>query len=310
MQTQRGKADGGGPVVLCVVIHWGRLEDTSACVHSLLTQTGVDFRVMVLDNGTGHDVAGALEGTGVRIEKHPVNSGFTGGVNRAMDLARAEGAEWCWLLNNDTLMETPAVLRDLLAFAQAGKATVVSPVLRNVTGNRARESGWSLFFPGLALTLADTGSLLSTHLKHIARYQRFISGTAWLVRVAATEKPFLDPAFFAYFEDVDLALRIGETRMAVAPAVSLTHHVSRSTGGSLLKFRYKATNLVYLMHKHRLARRGFLLRYALCFVASESRHYWRQPLRFLGVARDAWIEGLEKSKKLFVFDTIHDRLSQ
>jgi len=283
---------------LCVVIHWGRLEDTRACVHSLLAQIGVDFGVVVLDNGTGHDLEGALAGTGVRIVKHPVNSGFTGGVNRAMEMARADGADWCWLLNNDTVMETPDVLRDLLSFANAGVATVVSPILRNVTGTQARESDWSLFFPGLALTLADTRGLLPTLLKRMTRHLRFISGTAWLVRVASTRDPLLDPAYFAYFEDVDLAMRMGEAKMAVAPTVRLTHFVSRSTGGSLLKFRYKATNLVYLMHKHGLARRGFKIRYALCFVPSEFRHYWRQPLRFLGVARDAWTDGQQKTVPL------------
>ncbi len=283
--------------VLCAVIHWGRQSDTEACVRSLLTQTGVERRVVVIDNGSGDDLDAMLAGLPVAVERIAENTGFTGGANRAMELARAAGVAWCWILNNDTTVDSADTLSRLMAFVDSTSAVVVSPVLRNVVDGKSRDSGWSLFCPALALTVADDGGLVATACRRFSACHRFISGTAWLVRVADAPSPLLDQRFFAYFEDVDLALRLGVDRLAVASDVRITHHVSGSTGGSLLKFRFKAANLVYLMHKHGLAGRAFAGRYAAFFVLSEWRRYWRTPAAFCRTAREAWREGLAKHRQ-------------
>ena len=283
-----------GARVLCAVIHWGRLSDTDRCVRSLLAQAAAGARVVVIDNGSGDDLETVFAGLPVAVERIAFNSGFTGGANRAMELAVASGVDWCWILNNDTAFEEPDTLARLLAFGASTTAVLVSPVLRNVTGNRSRESGWSLFSPALALTLADNGGRLAAVLWRDPACTRFISGTAWLVRVAGAPSPLLDQRFFAYFEDVDLALRLGTDRLAVAPDVRITHYTSSSTGGSLRKFRYKAANLVYLMHKHGLAGRALRWRYTLFFVLGEWRRYWREPVAFWRTAIAAWHEGLAK----------------
>lgn len=295
MENDGGKQEGrDGERVLCAVIHWGRLSDTERCVRSLLGQTAAGARVVVIDNGSGDDLETVFAGLPVAVERIAVNSGFTGGGNRAMELAVASGVDWCWILNNDTAFEEPDTLARLLAYADSTTAMLVSPVLRNISGNRACESGWSLFSPALALTLADSGGWLAAVLRRDPACARYISGTAWLVRVTEAPSPLLDQRFFAYFEDVDLAMRLGADRLAVAPDVRITHYTSGSTGGSLLKFRYKAANLVYLMHKHGLAGRGLRWRYTLSFAMSEGRRYWREPVAFWRTVIAAWQEGLAK----------------
>lgn len=280
------------PVVLCVVIHWGSVDDTLRCVESLLKQSCRSREIVVLDNGTDAEIGLRLEDKEheVRIIHLPENIGFTGGANKAVELAREGNFKWCWILNNDTVLNQTYSLTNLLSFASNSSSTVISPVIQNIHNAAMKESAWAVFFPSLALTLHETG-WFPAFLKKCFNSKRFISGTAWFVNVKKAPQPLLDNAYFAYFEDVDLALRLGEENMSICSDVALVHHVSSSTGGSLRKHFFKTRNIVYLAKKHGLWNWRFRISFRLIFILSESRKYTKQLPAFWKTTRSAYIEG-------------------
>jgi len=280
------------PGVLCVVIHWGSVDDTLACVASLMKQDYPSAEVVILDNGTEDEIGLRLGGAAhnVRIIHLSENTGFTGGANRAVALAREGGFKWCWILNNDTEFEQTDCLANLVSFSADSSAAITAPIIRNHCRGRIRESAWALFFPSLALTLHERG-WVAPILKSICRSKRFISGTAWFVNVNTAPQPFLDETFFAYFEDVDLGIRLGEDGMRVCSEVTVTHHVSAGTGGGLRKHYLKTRNIVYLAGKHDLWNPRFRLSFWFIFALSESRKYWRQLPSFWHTTRSALADG-------------------
>ena len=265
------------PAVMAVIIHWGSVDDTCNCVASLLEQDYRRLSVAVLDNGTGTDWDGCLGELRSRVEVLALseNSGFTGGVNQAAAFIRDRSIRWGWILNNDTVFPRKDTLQTLVKFAAARDACLFTPQLLNRSGSRLLPCSGGIFFPSLAYTFHNTGWFVAV-LKRMFRHHTFLSGTAWFVDCEQAPDPLLDEAYFAYFEDVDLALRLGADRMAICEEASIVHEVSASTGGSLFKYYLKVRNLFYLARKHGLCNWRFRLGFLCVFVPSEARKYLGQ----------------------------------
>ncbi|MBN1675207.1 MAG: glycosyltransferase family 2 protein [Kiritimatiellae bacterium] len=281
------------PRVAIVVVHFGRPEDTDQCLASLARLACPAYGVLVVDNGSPAGALGDLTrkhgtATFLRLEQ---NAGYAGGANRGFDWARERGAAFALLLNNDTVIEEPDTLDRLLACAQRERATVVTPRVLNESRGRRQAAVREYFFPNLALTF-HAGAWPARLLAGRCRTVPFVSGAAMLVDLAAAPTPFFDPAYFAYFEDLDVCMRLGAAAIAACEAAALVHKVSRSTGAGLTKHYYKARNLLYLARKHGLYGPRFRAAYRLLFLPMQARAYWRTPGRFLRTTRRAVRDGL------------------
>lgn len=175
------------------------------CLRALLPQAG---RVTVVDNASTDGTRELLRSDFPQVE-HLVLKGNLGygranneGIARALD----GGAEFVALLNNDVEVE-PGWLRALLDAARAqpraglltgtllfrGEETVNSTGLDIDALGRARDRDFRLPLAGLR---RGDGPVAG------------VSGGAALLRASMLrEVGLFDPAYFAYYEDVDLSLR-------------------------------------------------------------------------------------------------------
>ncbi len=75
--------------------------------------------MFVVDNGSGDGSAERLAAVpGIELIVNETNVGFAAGNNTAIERLLDDGAEFVWVLNNDTVVE-PAASRELLAVADA-----------------------------------------------------------------------------------------------------------------------------------------------------------------------------------------------
>ena len=107
------------PAVVIVLLNWNGWRDTHACLGSLAGLDYPNYEVVVVDNAS-------TDGSEAELRKrHPkltllqsgANLGFAGGNNVGLRSALAHGAEYVWLLNNDTLVE-PDALSELVGKMQ------------------------------------------------------------------------------------------------------------------------------------------------------------------------------------------------
>ena len=99
-------------VIPIIILNWNGFEDTQQCVEHALAQTGVSYRIWVIDNGSdGDDFANlqALFGSHplVTVTRNESNLGFTGGMNAAMESILSDPddcPEYLALLNNDAFV--------------------------------------------------------------------------------------------------------------------------------------------------------------------------------------------------------------
>jgi GT2 family glycosyltransferase len=203
------------------------------------------------------------------------NLGFTGGNNIGIEAAQAHGAEFLFLLNNDTTVH-PALLGWLVsALVMDPKLGIVGPTMyfysdpQNVwaTGGRIDSRGQS--------TLLTQGEPPD-----------FIIGAGLLVRRTVLQQiGLLDDRFFLYYEESDLCARAKDAGWGIASVTqgALWHKVSASTGrDSLLTVYYMRRNqLLYLQKRQNRAglRAAFIDSLRLLLVWTLKRNPRRGALR-------------------------------
>lgn len=248
----------GKPTVRVVVLNWNGRDMTADCLRSLLAMQGVDFRVLVIDNGSsdGSERFFRESFSQVDVIANGYNRGFAAGCNIGMECALEENAEYVLLVNNDTLV-APDLLRELVREAEANpQAAILSPKIYYFSPPDAIwwVGGTYTCWTGLAnhidLRKRDTGQHDQTQDIDWA------TGCAMLLRCQALRRVGLfDEQIFGNGEDLDLSLRMRHSGYSVryVPTAQLWHREGidyrRNVGEHVRSFTL-IRNLLWVMHKH------------------------------------------------------------
>lgn len=202
--------------VLISILNWNRAQKTLHCMESLRDQrldALLDVTILVIDNGSRVDDINQLEagmaGHDAILKRLPVNLGFTGGHNVAIEIAIRDGYDFIWLLNNDAVV-MPGTLDELVAVLQVeAQCGAVSPVIRDI------DDGTTV---ARCINTHDWAKLKDRRIVSIEEGRRFqaehpeatwVDGTAVLFRVAALRDTGpLDDNLFAYYDDNDIGVRL------------------------------------------------------------------------------------------------------
>jgi GT2 family glycosyltransferase len=241
------------PFVVAVILNWNGLDDTRECLESLREVPYPNLRIVVLDNGSEADEAGALERefTGfIDVVRNKRNLGFGGGANIGIRRALELGAEYVLLLNNDVTV-APDFLSELVGFASAwGNLAAVCPKAYFAdrpdtlysTGGKA--SVWTGVARQIGRGELDTGSYDRPAMVDYA------DGLCMLIPASALRVVgLLDEDYFAYWEETDWCFRAREAglRCYYAPSARVWHKAARSqeaSGG--YNFRYRRNSLMFV----------------------------------------------------------------
>ncbi len=102
--------------VCAVVVTYNRKQLLRECLAALASQTRPPERILVVDNASSDGTLPMLEQdfADVDVLALPTNQGGAGGFHEGIKRAHADGAEWMWLMDDDTIPE-PDALAELLA---------------------------------------------------------------------------------------------------------------------------------------------------------------------------------------------------
>jgi len=195
------------------------------CLESLLAQTGVDFEVIAVDNGStdgSPDLVGVLFPQ-VRLIRLPANRGFAGGCNAGLSAA---AGEILVLLNQDTRV-LPGWLVRLTEAAAEPRVGVAGCKVVCADGHTVQHAGGWVEWPlGLARHRGE-GSPDDGRWDE-AGPADYVTGAAMAFRRQVLERVgLLDEGFRpGYFEDVDFCYRVREAGYEVryVPGAVVLHH--------------------------------------------------------------------------------------
>ena len=240
------------PQVWLAVLHYTGADLTRACLRSIEKLRYRPFEVLITDNCSPDASGKSLkeEFPNYHYQLTPENLGFAGGSNASLNYCIERGADWVWLLNNDTELD-PDSLGLLLAEAEANvRAGILGASIYTPSGSGLHRSGTGQidFMRGKTL---ERGAIDDSQKSIKCEW---LSGCNMFFRAAAfKEVGGFDEKFFLYYEDTDLCLRMNEKnwQCLIVPAAKLTHIVNASTQGRLAIWRsyYNIRNRLYFFSK-------------------------------------------------------------
>lgn len=214
------------PKVFIIVLNYNGGDFLKRNISSLFRLNYLDFSVVLVDNNSSDNSLESVRRSfsKITIIKNSENLGFSAGNNIGIEYALEHGADYVWLLNNDTeVLENS--LAELISLMEKNKNVgIASPVITEKDGSRI----W--FAGGKINWLRMKTSHRNKKIKADCLNSGYISGCAMLVSAEVFKKiGLLDEDYFLYWEDADLSVRAREAgyRLAVS-AKSRIRHFERS----------------------------------------------------------------------------------
>lgn len=236
-----------GPTVYIILLNWHGWRDTIACLDSLLSLDYDDYRVLVVENGSTDDSVERIRAAHpeVPLIETGRNLGFSGGCNVGIRRAMEDGADYVWLLNNDTKAE-PNALKAMVSVAEANpKVGAVGSVLYYLDHPdqiQAWGGGTISFLTGRSHHFLERVSDDKLH---------FLTGASLLLRRSTLDQVGLldEKNFFMYWEDSDLSFRLRKFGWSLAVAhqsiVFHREHASTCKGSPLLDFYFNESAVIF-----------------------------------------------------------------
>ncbi|NUM53176.1 MAG: glycosyltransferase family 2 protein [Candidatus Hydrogenedentes bacterium] len=225
------------PFVHVLVINWNGREHLEACFESLIKQTYENLRIVLLDNAS---TDGSVEYVQERFGSDPrveilecgENLGWSRANNVGMERALGAGADYIFLLNNDTSTAPDAVER-LVEFARVHpKAGAIAPKMLLF------DQPWLINSVGIACTIV--GGAWDEGLGRVdgprwaePKQVLGVCGGAMFLRADALRAVGLLPGDFEiYLDDLDLCLRIWDAGYECwsCPSAAVRHKFSATMG--------------------------------------------------------------------------------
>lgn len=196
--------------VVAVVLNTNRCDDTVTCLRSLEKSNYPNLGIIVLDNASTDGSVAKIQADfpSVQLVNLEENLGYAGNNNVGIKLAIEQGADWVFVLNEDTIV-SPTCLDILVNSAQAMRSPgIIGPMVytfgsENIISSAGGKIDWWRA-DGLNVGMGEVD---------YGQYQRhpvdFINGCGMLVSRKAVEKAgLLDESFFIYYEETDWCARI------------------------------------------------------------------------------------------------------
>lgn len=244
------------PLVYILTLSWNQCADTLECLASLQKTSYPNYRLLVVDN---HSTDGSVEAITqcfprVEVIANRQNIGFAAAANRGIEHALCHGAEYVFLLNNDTIVE-PTTLEEMVSQAMALDVGMVAPKIYYYADPQRI---WSVGSHRHPLTLekmrGGEDELDQGQWEDVVQLD-FLTGCGLLLpRHFLEDVGLFDERFFIFYEDSDLCLRARKRgyRLLMTPKAKMWHKVSVSSGGRDSPFEryWMARSSVLFFRKH------------------------------------------------------------
>jgi len=274
--------------VALVIVNWNGHKDTLRCLESvgkMRIPDGVQLETIVVDNGSTDGSVSILS------KAYPTaailalgdNLGFTGGNNTGIQYALKNNADYVWLLNNDTIVDSHALsLVDAFqdeTVGVAGSKIYFAPGHEYHTNRYAKKDVGRVFW--YAGGLVDWDNMYASHKGvdevddgqyDVIEDTTFVTGCSMMIRREVFQDiGMLDNRFYLYLEDLDFGLRAKKAsfRLVYFPKSVVWHVNAGSSGGAgnSMHEYYMTRNRLWIGMKYASIRTRFaLLREAIRFL--------------------------------------------
>jgi GT2 family glycosyltransferase len=244
------------PLVITIILNTNRREDTLECLASLQKSTYPNNRVVVLDNKSVDGSIDAIRNQypEIQVINLTENLGYAGNNNVGIKTALEQGADWVFVLNEDTVLDSECLSNLVNVGESDPRIGIVGPMVYHHDEPDVIQSAGGLLGKywesiHIAQNERDTGQFNQQHPVE------WISGCAIMVRNSAIDQAgMIDPRFFYYWEETEWCLRISKAGWKIfhVPQAKIWHKgVQRNYTPKPSVTYYSTRNHLLMLAKHR-----------------------------------------------------------
>lgn len=225
------------PIIFAVILNWNEFHHTVPCIDSLKKSSMSINKILVLDqaseDGSGEKLMKLYnDDSQVQVILNDKNYGFSGGINIGIQKALDLNAEYIFILNNDTVIDTDCVQLLFDAILNHPDAAVAGPaIMYHSNPEKLWQAGGYFNKLKMGVSVPDKGKKYSDINQNTCEVS-FLTGCALLVPRKTLQKVGLfDASLFFYGDDVDYGLRIKKSglKMLFVPAAKVWHKIEDIT---------------------------------------------------------------------------------
>lgn len=239
------------PSVAIIVLNWNGRDDTLACLSSLFALDYSSRIVIVIDNGSSDGSAHAIRAQypEVCLIENQKNLGFVEGNNVGIKRAKRYGADYAFLLNNDTIVAPETLDRLVEVVERYPNAGALGPTIYYFDQPEIIWSaGGAIDWNRGSTQMLGLDELEQGQFGADPRKVDFVTGCAMLIRMSTFDRVGeLDSRFFAYYEETEWCVRAARAGYEIlhVPTAKVWHKISPSE-------QVKSPVVHYYMTRNRL----------------------------------------------------------
>ena len=223
------------PRVWIVVLTLNNYQDTAECLTSLQQLHYPAVTILLVDNGSTDDTPEKVREhyPDVVVIENGRNLGVPAGYNVGFRYALGQGADYIFMINNDTIVD-PAMIDHLMIAAREPNAGVLAPI---VYYHAEPEMVWSA---GARYRILPPTIVMETRVatSGYLDLQYAISCGLLITRRALEQAGLFDENFLYLWDDLDFSERVRSVglRILQVPQARMWHKISRTTNPASAKF--------------------------------------------------------------------------
>ncbi len=245
--------------IACVIVTYNRLNLLKECVEAVKSQTYSLYKTIIVDNHSTDDTPAYLrtlaDDDGFEILSLPNNMGGSGGFSRGIEQAVKSGADWVWVMDDDTIPDKAALekLADAICLSDNIGFLCSKVVWTDGTPHQMNK-------PGVCLERKD--KLFNYYSSEripafLCMHSSFVSSMISVKAVKEVGLPFAE--FFIWGDDIEYTLRIStygydclyvdNSVVLHKTATNYAPHPDTAPAATAWKFYYHARNMSFLKRR-------------------------------------------------------------
>jgi GT2 family glycosyltransferase len=275
------------PKVYIIIVNWNGIIDTLECLDSLSRVEYPNFDIVVVDNGSSDDSVNIIKKQQSKVITiaSETNLGFTGGNNLGIRFALENFADYVWLLNNDTVVDSKALLHLVTAASISRNNGIIGSVIYDYTyRNRIQFAGATINW-----TKAKSSHITSLKCSTLFGVDRVHGSSMLISKDVLSSVGLFDENYFLYVEEVDLCVRAQIAGyICLMEPKSIIYHKESSTVNRVASKRriyiyYNTRNFLYLINKlcpyH--WRKLIIVKMIIKYVRQDKRNFIKMVLSYI-----------------------------
>ena len=231
------------PRVAIIILNWNGFSDTQECLESLKILNYSHYRIVLVDNGSQNNEGQKLKELfpAIHLIENRENRGFAGGNNDGMNWAMAQGFDYIVNLNNDCIVEKDW-LSNFINGLLAAKADFGSSMILFYDDRTSICSDNDILLPDGSAIPINRNKHRTADDSPRGIFAACGAGSVYsrecLEKTKIKGNQFFDELHFAFYEDVDLGIRLKARGChGVVIPQAIVYHKHSKTAGKYSEFK-------------------------------------------------------------------------